>query len=119
MNIYVDIDETICRYTSGDKYKERDYSSAAPIEENIACINKLYDLGHTIVYWTARGTVTKIDWSQLTIEQLKGWGAKFTEVQLGKPAYDVFICDKAINSDKFFKNFDEILMKGEGDVLHI
>ena len=114
MIIYVDIDETICEYSDA-----REYPLAKPIKKRIEKINSLFDDGNTIVYWTARGTVTKIDWSQLTIEQLKGWGAKFTEVQLGKPAYDVFICDKAINSDKFFKNFDEILMKGEGDVLHI
>ena len=39
MNIYVDIDETIC-YVKGDKNIARDYSSAIPLTENITAINK-------------------------------------------------------------------------------
>lgn len=54
--IYVDIDETICN-TSGD----RKYENATPIEENISKVNKLYDEGHTIVYWTARGSRKQIN----------------------------------------------------------
>lgn len=49
MNIYVDIDETIC-YVKGDKNIARDYSDALPIEENIEAINSFYEEGHTIVY---------------------------------------------------------------------
>ena len=37
-------------------------------------INKLYDEGHTVVYWTARGSTTGIDWGDLTQNQLKEWG---------------------------------------------
>lgn len=99
MLIYVDIDETICRYEG-----ERHYPLALPIHKNIQKINDLYDDGHTIVYWTARGSVSSIDWTEVTENQLKEWGAKYHEVQLGKPAYDMFICDKAINSDDFFKD---------------
>jgi CMP-N,N'-diacetyllegionaminic acid synthase len=47
--------------------------------------------------WTARGTVTKIDWTQVTLEQLHRWGVKFHHLQLGKPAFDLFIDDKALN----------------------
>ena len=99
MIYYVDIDETICEYEG-----ERDYPLAVPIKQNIEKINKLYDEGHTIVYWTARGTVTGIDWHGLTGQQLKRWGAKYHEYKLGKPNYDVFICDKAINTEAFFKD---------------
>ncbi len=54
--IYVDIDETIChRETSVDFGVTHDYTKAKPIQENIEKINKLYDEGNTIVYWTARG----------------------------------------------------------------
>jgi len=97
MIYYVDIDETICRYEG-----ERNYPDALPIKENIEKINSLYDAGSTIVYWTARGTVTGIDWRQTTEQQLLSWGAKHHELRLGKPHYDLFICDKAINSDEFF-----------------
>jgi len=96
---YVDIDETICRYEG-----ERSYPTAVPIKENIKKINSLYDEGHTIVYWTARGSVTKIDWTALTKQQLKDWGAKYSELKLGKPHYDLFICDKAINTEDFFND---------------
>ena len=97
MIYYVDIDETICYYAG-----ERHYPDAQPIVENIAKINNLYDSGHTVVYWTARGGVTGIDWTELTVSQLDEWGAKHHDVKLGKPHYDVFIDDKAINSEDFF-----------------
>lgn len=90
MVIFVDIDETICFYEG-----ERHYPDAVPNLENIAKINKLYDEGHHIKYWTARGSVTKIDWDLITKEQLKNWGCKFHEVSVGeKPDYDLLICDK-------------------------
>lgn len=92
MNIYVDIDETICSY---DERYPREYPSAQPIYMNIAKINKLYDEGNTITYYTARGTVTRIDWFSLTETQLKKWGAKYHKLSVGeKPNYDILICDK-------------------------
>ena len=98
MNIYVDIDETICT-TPGDKKIARDYSKSKPIKENIEKVNKLFDHGNTIIYWTARGTKTKMSWFKVTYNQLIEWGAKFHELRMGKPAYDLLICDKAINTE--------------------
>ena len=97
MIIYVDIDETICISP-----EDRDYSKAKPIQKNINKINELYDNGNTIVYWTARGTGSGIDWTELTVMQLKEWGAKYNQVKLGKPVYDLFIDDKNINAETFF-----------------
>ena len=97
MIIYVDIDETICITP-----EDRDYTKAVPIQKNINKINNLYDNGNTIVYWTARGSGTGIDWTELTVMQLKEWGAKYNQVKLGKPVYDLFIDDKNINSERFF-----------------
>jgi uncharacterized HAD superfamily protein len=99
MVIYVDVDETICQTPS-----DRNYSNSTPIVENIEKINRLYDKGHTIIYWTARGTITKIDWSEITKEQFRKWSVKFHELKFEKPHYDIFICDKAINSLDFFKS---------------
>ncbi len=99
MTYYIDIDETICNYEG-----VREYPLARPIKKNIEKINKLYDEGHTIVYWTARGTVTGLNWYDLTGQQLKEWGAKHHSYKVGKPAYDVLICDKAFNTETFFKN---------------
>jgi hypothetical protein len=97
--ICVDIDETICNYDGVD----REYPNATPIKENIEKINTLFDKGHTIIYWTARGSTTGLDWSELTIQQLQEWGAKYNEIKFGKPYYDLFIDDKAINTLTFFK----------------
>ena len=90
MKIYVDIDETICFYDG-----ERIYPKAIPHFENIAKINKLYDEGNVIIYWTARGAITKIDWTEVTTKQLKLWGCKYHELKMNhKPDYDLLICDK-------------------------
>lgn len=90
MNIYVDIDETICFYKG-----KRDYNLAKPSLENIKKINILFEKGNEITYWTARGTVTKIDWFDTTKKQLDEWGCKYHKLVVGeKPAYDLLICDK-------------------------
>ena len=72
MNIYVDIDETICFYNN-----KREYPLAKPNLDNIKKINILYEQGHTITYWTARGTLSGIDWYNLTEQQLNEWGCKY------------------------------------------
>lgn len=97
MVYYVDIDETICYYD-----KEREYPKAIPNYERIQKMNSFYDNGDTIVYWTARGGTTGIDWTELTTKQLKDWGVKYHQLKMWKPPYDLFICDKAINSERFF-----------------
>ena len=90
MKVYVDIDETICFYES-----ERTYPKALPLLENIEKINKLFDDNNTIIYWSARGTVTGIDWYDVNQKQLKDWGCKYHDLILGeKPDYDLLICDK-------------------------
>jgi len=98
MIIYVDIDETICYY-EGD----RNYSLALPYIERISKINDLYDNGNTIIYWTARGTITQDNLFVITYNQLNNWKCKFHELRMGKPSYDLFIDDKNINSDSFFE----------------
>ena len=77
---------------------DRDYTQSVPISANIAKANKLYEEGNTIVYWTARGTTTGIDWCDVTRKQLIEWGVKFHDLKLGKPYYDLFIDDKNMNT---------------------
>ena len=98
MKIFVDIDQTICCSP-----ENLDYSHSVPIQENINKINELFDQGKIIIYWTARGTVTGINWRSITEEQFTNWGVKYHELRFGKPDYDLFICDKAVNSIEFFK----------------
>jgi hypothetical protein len=93
MIIYIDIDETICN--SPDK---PDYTTSTPIIANIKKANKLYEEGNTIIYWTARGTQTGIDWTDVTKKQFNDWGIKYHDLKFGKPYYDLFIDDKNINT---------------------
>lgn len=97
MKYIIDIDGTICQNTYGD------YDAAEPFLERIAYLNSLFDQGHEIHYWTARGATTGIDWTKLTMYQLKTWGCKYTTAKLGKLAYDVWVDDKAFNDKEFFK----------------
>ena len=100
MIIYVDIDGTICTNTEGE------YEKAKPFKQNIEKINKLYDEGNTIIYWTARGGSEKSRKSgkcyyDFTWKQLESWGCKFHDLSTGtkgkylKPPYDMVIDDKA------------------------
>ena len=72
MRIYVDIDDTICDYEYGTE--KLNYNFARPIQINIDKINKLYDEGNQITYYTARGSLTGIDWYEVTKKQLNEWG---------------------------------------------
>jgi hypothetical protein len=97
MKYIVDIDNTICETQGGD------YTNSKPLLDRIAKINELYDSGHEIHYWTARGSNSGIDWLYFTVAQLDGWGCKYHSAKTGKPAYDVWIDDKAITADTYFK----------------
>ncbi len=93
MKIFIDIDETICTNNEA-----RDYSKAKPIKKNISIMNKLYEEGHKITYWSARGTLTGINWYNITRDQFARWEVKYHHLILGeKPDYDLLIDDKAIN----------------------
>ena len=95
--IYVfDIDGTICTNTDGD------YKKAQPYTDMIKKVNNLYDSGNTIIMMTARGSVSKIDWTDYTAEQLNEWGVKHHELIMNKkPHADIFVDDKAINAAAF------------------
>lgn len=97
MKYIVDIDGTICRTVEGD------YKRSQPFPERIQKINDLYNSGHHITYWTARGGNSGIDWSDLTKEQLTRWGCLYHELRMRKPVYDVWIDDRAVWSEDYFK----------------
>ena len=95
MKYCIDIDGTICTNTCG-KYEE-----AEPIPEAIAKVNALYDEGHSIILFTARGTTTQIDWRATTEKQLNQWKVKYHKLIFGKPEADIFIDDRAISAVDF------------------
>jgi hypothetical protein len=99
--VLVDVDETICFYPG-----LRQYDMAEPMPENISKINKLYDEGWYVVYWTARGGSQKSIslgrcYYEFTWRQLESWGCKFHDLSTGskgkyiKPACDLVVDDKA------------------------
>jgi hypothetical protein len=92
----VDIDGTICKTNGGD------YENSKPIKYHIDIINHLYDDGHEVHYWTARGGNSGKDWSELTKKQLEQWGCKYHSLRCDKPAYDLFIDDKCMIARDFF-----------------
>jgi len=102
--IFVDVDDTICKTTkeSHPTLPSRNYEKAEPLHDRIEKINSLYDEGHTIIFWTARGTMTGIPWFHVTKAQLDSWGCKYHELRMGKPFYDLFIDDKNIEADRYF-----------------
>jgi len=109
MKIFVDIDDTICYYETNKE--DKNYNLAIPYKYRIERINKLYNEENNIIYWTARGTATGIDWREVTETQLKEWGCKYHELRMGKPVYDLFIDDKNINSETFFtSNYQKIIL---------
>ena len=107
----VDIDGTICSPTLG-----RDYHKAEPWQDRIKVLNKLYDEGNYIIYFTARAmgrfadqphSVASIKAKEvlfeLTRQQLEEWGVKYNELIMGKPHADFFIDDKGVKDEDFFK----------------
>ena len=108
----IDIDGTICTPTVG-----RDYHKAEPWQDRIKVLNKLYDEGNHIIYFTARAMGRFAGHSHtiaaqkakevlfdLTKQQLDEWGVKYHELIMGKPHADYFIDDKGVNADEFFLN---------------
>ena len=100
MKYMIDIDNTICT-TEGN-----DYKNSKPIFDRIWYFNSLYDEGHEIVYWTARGGSTGINWAELTRLQFFDWGVKYSDLKFNKPHYDIWIDDKAVNVERYFDDID-------------
>jgi hypothetical protein len=95
-----DIDGTIFETVGSD------YPNSQPIPHRIAIVNKLYEEGHQITFFTARGSMTGIDWRELTETQLNQWGVRHHRLILGKPHADLYVDDKGANDKHFFSEAD-------------
>ena len=84
MIYYIDIDGTICEDIPIKGKTEAEYRQQKPYPQRIEVINRLYELGNEIHYWTARGATRGIDWTDLTREQLEEWGCKYHQLHMGK-----------------------------------
>ena len=93
-----DIDGTITE-TQGN-----DYEGALPNQLMIDKINSLFEEGHRIIFFTARGGTSGIDWSEFTEKQLKEWGIKYHDLIMNqKPHFDLLIDDKCVNVEAWKK----------------
>jgi len=92
-----DLDGTLCETIDGD------YENSKPFIRRIKKINELYKNGDYIIIETARGSVTGIDYYELTSNQLNKWGVNYNELRTGVKKYaDFYIDDKAIKDNDFF-----------------
>lgn len=95
MKYFFDLDETLCLTPAS-----RDYTKAIPLGKVIAGVNELYDDGHEITVYTARGGTSGIDYHSLNLNQLAEWGVKYHHlIDTGKPSFDMLVDNKAINVD--------------------
>lgn len=101
MTFCFDIDGVIMNLVKGN-----DYSLSTPIKENVDFINELYKKGNEIILYTARGSATKIDWTELTKSQLENAGLNYHKLFFGKPAADYYIDDKLISIEELKTKFN-------------
>lgn len=121
MKYFFDFDNTLC-HTIGN-----DYFESIPNEPRIKQVNALFDDGHHIAIYTARGMGTchengkeaKKLWESLTRNQLEAWGVKYETLHFGKPSFDVLIDDKAVHPKDFFKTDETVgVVAGAFPVFH-
>jgi len=89
--VVVDIDGVLAEAVA-----DLDYARAGPIPDNVARVNALYKAGCRIILFTARGSGTGRDWSDVTREQMESWGLRYHELHFGKPAADYYIDDRLV-----------------------
>ena len=117
MKYVFDIDGTIC--STSDSHN---YVSSLPYYDVISHINALYESGHDITLFTARGSSSGIDWHSLTVSQLVKWRVKYHKlIDKGKPSWDLFVDDKAVNAIEWRKSIKSKIVgfvAGAFDVIH-
>ena len=117
MTYCFDLDNTLCATPNSKAYKE-----AVPYLSVIDYVNSLFEEGHRIKIFTARGAGSGIDWHETTLNQLNKWGVKYHELlDKGKPHYDIFVDDKAHNAYKWRKEKGLVttgFVAGAFDLLH-
>ena len=103
-----DLDGVLCdRPTDVEHHGENKYDFCYPIKHNIDLLNTLYEKGHYIKIYTARGMSTFSNNKSLIYERLflktkkflKDNGVRYHELIMGKEHYDLLVDDKVLNSE--------------------
>ena len=95
LTVCIDIDGVIAHKTENN-----DYSIALPNKAIIDYINRIFDMGHQILLFTARGSFSGIEWEEITRKQLADWNVHYTELRFGKPAADIYVDDRFVEIDQ-------------------
>ena len=111
-----DLDGVICKNIEYKNSNLINYNKSKPIRPAVRAINKLYDDGHTIVIYTARGMTryngnisrVKNKLNKITTNSLKSWKLKYHKLVFGKIHYDFIIDDKSIN---YSPNWTKAILK--------
>jgi CMP-N,N'-diacetyllegionaminic acid synthase len=87
-----DLDGVIAGLVPGNEY-----ARAEALPAGVAAVNALHRAGNRIVIYTARGSATGREWTEVTLAQLKRWGVRYHELRFGKPAADYYVDDRMIS----------------------
>jgi CMP-N,N'-diacetyllegionaminic acid synthase len=100
----VDIDGVVAQLSP-----DNDYNLSEPNQTVIDAVNRLFEAGHHITLFTARGSMTGIDWTAVTTDQMQRWGVKHHELRLGKPAANFYVDDRNLSVHEFVQmsNFEK------------
>jgi glycerol-3-phosphate cytidylyltransferase len=112
-----DLDGTICSSVENSQYH-----LATPDKFVVNKINELYDNGNQIIIMTARGSISKIDHTDITKSQLDVWGVKHHKLIMNKkPFAHYYIDDRAVHIDDWKKSVrpkKNGIIAGAFDVIH-
>lgn len=97
--IYVDIDGTLTVETEG--WGVDVYTSRTPRQNVIDHVNCLYNSGNQIVIWTARFEMDR----HITSLWLKKHCVQYHRLLMGKPKFDLYICDKVKNVEEISNGY--------------
>ena len=100
LKIVIDLDGTIL-----EEKAKLDKASAVPLLGAVEAVNKLYEMGHVIIIYSARADSDL----ELTLEQLSKFGVKYHNLVLGKPTGDIFIDDRAFTFTDWGKDWHNLL----------
>ena len=100
LKIVIDLDGTIL----GEK-RTKEKPKATPLPGAVDAVNKLYEMGHVIIIYSARASSDL----ELTLKQLNEYGIKYHQLVLGKPVGDIFIDDRAFVFTDWKANWHDLL----------
>lgn len=100
LKIVIDLDGTIL-----EEKNTKEKPEAKPLPGAVDAVNKLYEMGHVIIIYSARAGSNL----ELTLKQLNEYGIKYHHLVLDKPVGDIFIDDRAFAFRDWKGNWPNLL----------